>query len=143
MAPVVVTTYSGYRIAKYNRGLPFNRVSQAEKVFDVSGSLDAQLSVEHDATDPGVRQLIDGTLIIRGDKVPSWNVGGVGIVVHLFAVHHVDSIEIILPRLAIFRLRPLHQKTITIIRCHSSTSAAEGLVGTYTPHDFFMATSTS
>ncbi|EYC38733.1 hypothetical protein Y032_0699g1627 [Ancylostoma ceylanicum] len=51
-----------------------------------------------------VRQLNDGTLIIRGEKFPSRNVGGVGFVVHPSVVHLVDSHEILSPRLAILRL---------------------------------------
>ncbi|VDM85695.1 unnamed protein product, partial [Strongylus vulgaris] len=46
------------------------------------------------------RQLSDGTLIIRGKKVQSRNVGGVGLVVHPSVVHLVNSHEILLPRLA-------------------------------------------
>ncbi|KAK6737065.1 hypothetical protein RB195_019642 [Necator americanus] len=48
-----------------------------------------------------VRQMNDGTLVIRGENVPSRNVGGVGFVVHLSVVHLVDSHEILSPRLAI------------------------------------------
>ena len=44
-----------------------------------------------------VRQMSDGTLIIRGEKVPSRNVGGVGFVVHPSIVHLVDSHEILSP----------------------------------------------
>ncbi len=72
-----------------------------------------------------VRQLSDGTLVIRGEKVPSRNVGGVGFVVHPTIVHLVDSHEILSPRLAILRLHPPHQKTISIINCYSPTSAAD------------------
>ncbi|VDM76841.1 unnamed protein product [Strongylus vulgaris] len=75
-------------------------------------------------TKTDVRQLSDGTLIIRGEKVPSRNLGRVRFVVHPFVVHLVDSHEILSPRLAILRLSPLHQKTITIINCYSPTSAA-------------------
>ncbi|KAK6755337.1 hypothetical protein RB195_013983 [Necator americanus] len=38
-----------------------------------------------------VRQMNDGTLVIRGEKVPSRNVGGAGFVVHPSVVHLVDS----------------------------------------------------
>ncbi|KAK6760861.1 hypothetical protein RB195_022072 [Necator americanus] len=72
-----------------------------------------------------VRQMNDGTLVIRGEKVPSRNVGGVGFVVHPSVVHLVDSHEILSPRLAILRLRPLRQKSISIINCYSPTSAAD------------------
>ncbi|KAK6737606.1 hypothetical protein RB195_019984 [Necator americanus] len=51
-----------------------------------------------------VREMNDGTLVIRGEKVPSRNVGGVGFVVHPSVVHLVGSYEILSPRLAIFRL---------------------------------------
>ena len=73
----------------------------------------------------GVRQLNGGTLVIRGEKVPSRNVGGVGFVVHPSVVHLVDSYEILSPRLAILRLHPLRHKPITIINCYSPTSAAD------------------
>ncbi|KAK6760842.1 hypothetical protein RB195_022056 [Necator americanus] len=72
-----------------------------------------------------IRQMNDGTLVIRGEKVPSRNVGGVGFVVHPYVVHLVDSHEILSPRLAILRLRPLRQKPISIINCYSPTSAAD------------------
>ncbi|KAK6747521.1 hypothetical protein RB195_000616 [Necator americanus] len=72
-----------------------------------------------------VRQMNDGTLVIRGEKVPSRNVGGVGFVVHPSVVHLVDSHQILSPRLAILRLRPLRQKSISIINCYSPTSAAD------------------
>ncbi|KAK6753808.1 hypothetical protein RB195_013036 [Necator americanus] len=72
-----------------------------------------------------IRQINDGTLVIRGEKVPSRNVGGVGFVVHPSVVHLVDSHEILSPRLAILRLRPLRQKSISIINCYSPTSAAD------------------
>ncbi|KAK6763905.1 hypothetical protein RB195_024296 [Necator americanus] len=45
----------------------------------------------------------DGTLVIRGEKVPSRNS----------------------PRLAILRLRPLRKKPISIINCYSPTSVAD------------------
>ncbi|KAK6725965.1 hypothetical protein RB195_004342 [Necator americanus] len=67
----------------------------------------------------------DGTLVIRGENVPSRNVGGVGFVVHPSVVHLVDSHEILSPRLVIPRLRPLPQKPISIINCYSPTSAAD------------------
>ncbi|VDM80219.1 unnamed protein product [Strongylus vulgaris] len=57
-----------------------------------------------------VSQVSDGTLINRGEKVPSRNVGGVRFVVHPSVVHLFDSHEILSPRLAILRLRPLHRK---------------------------------
>ncbi|KAE9416912.1 hypothetical protein Angca_000001, partial [Angiostrongylus cantonensis] len=40
-------------------------------------------------------QLNNGTFVIRGEKVPSRNVGGVGFVVHPSIVHLVDSYEIL------------------------------------------------
>ncbi|KAK6758081.1 hypothetical protein RB195_015725 [Necator americanus] len=60
-----------------------------------------------------VRQMNDGTLIIRGEKVPSRNVGGVGFVVHPPVVHLIDSHKILSPRLAILRL-PLCAKNPSI-----------------------------
>ncbi|KAK6742497.1 hypothetical protein RB195_010016 [Necator americanus] len=68
-----------------------------------------------------VRQMNDGTLSIRGEKVPSRNVGGVGFVMHPPAVHLVDSHEILSPRMAILRLRPLRQKPVSSINCYSPT----------------------
>ncbi|KAK6728855.1 hypothetical protein RB195_006117 [Necator americanus] len=50
---------------------------------------------------------------------------GVGFVVHPSVVHLVDSHEILSPRLAILRPRPLRQKSISIINCYSPTSAAD------------------
>ncbi|KAK6749787.1 hypothetical protein RB195_002036 [Necator americanus] len=67
----------------------------------------------------------ESTLVIRGEKVPSRNVGGVGFVVHPSVVHLVDSHEILSPRLAILRLRPLRQKSTSIINCYSPTSAVD------------------
>ncbi|KAK6757735.1 hypothetical protein RB195_015509 [Necator americanus] len=67
----------------------------------------------------------DDTLVIRGEKVPSRNVGGVGFVMHPSVVHLIDSHEILSPRLAILRLRPLRQEPISIINCYSPTSAAD------------------
>ncbi|KAK6762648.1 hypothetical protein RB195_023390 [Necator americanus] len=72
-----------------------------------------------------VRQMNNGTPGIRGEKVPSRNVGGVGFVVHPSVVHLADSHEILSPRLAILRLRPLRQKLISIINCYSPASAAD------------------
>ncbi|KAK6763211.1 hypothetical protein RB195_023793 [Necator americanus] len=66
-----------------------------------------------------------GTLVIRGEKVTSRNVSGVGFAVHPFVVHLVDSHEILSPRLAILRLRRLRQKPISINNCYSPTSAAD------------------
>ncbi|KAK6741002.1 hypothetical protein RB195_009073 [Necator americanus] len=70
-----------------------------------------------------VRQMNDSTLVNRREKVSSRNVGGVGFVVHPTVVHLVDSHEILSPRLAILRLRPLRQKSISIINYCSPTSA--------------------
>ncbi|KAK6762017.1 hypothetical protein RB195_022927 [Necator americanus] len=72
-----------------------------------------------------VRKVNDGTLVIHGEKVPSRNVGGNGLVVHLSVVHLVDSHEILSPRLANPRLCPLRPKPINIINCYSPTSAAD------------------
>ncbi|KAK6765161.1 hypothetical protein RB195_025197 [Necator americanus] len=72
-----------------------------------------------------VRQMNDGTLVIREEKVPSRDVSGVGFVVHPSVVHLVDSHQILSPRLAILRLLPLRQKSISIINCYSPTSAAD------------------
>ncbi|KAK6726469.1 hypothetical protein RB195_004661 [Necator americanus] len=72
-----------------------------------------------------VMQMNIGALVIRGEKLPSRNVGGVGFVVHPSVVHLIDSHEILSPRLAILRLRPLRQKPISIINCYSPTSAAD------------------
>ncbi|KAK6740094.1 hypothetical protein RB195_008519 [Necator americanus] len=67
-----------------------------------------------------------GTLVIRGEKVPPQNVGGVGFVVHPSVVHLFDSHEILSPCLDILHHRPLRQKPISIINCYSSTSVADG-----------------
>ncbi|KAK6730630.1 hypothetical protein RB195_007227 [Necator americanus] len=52
-----------------------------------------------------VRQMNDATLVIRGEQDQSRN--------------------ILSPRLAILRLRPLRRKSISIINCYSPTSAAD------------------
>ncbi|KAK6751444.1 hypothetical protein RB195_003064 [Necator americanus] len=64
-----------------------------------------------------VRQINDGTLVIRGEKVLSRNVGGFGFVLHSFVVHLVDSHKILSPCLAIPCLRSLRQKSISIVNC--------------------------
>ena len=56
-----------------------------------------------------VRQMEDGTLIIRGGKLLGRNVGGVGFVVHPSIVHLVDSHEILSPRLP-FSASALHAR---------------------------------
>ncbi|KAK6755319.1 hypothetical protein RB195_013972 [Necator americanus] len=66
----------------------------------------------------------DGTLVVRGEKVPSRNVGDVGFAVHSSVVHLVDSHEILSPRLAI-PLRTLRQKPISINNCYSPASVAD------------------
>ncbi|KAE9413757.1 hypothetical protein Angca_001348, partial [Angiostrongylus cantonensis] len=71
------------------------------------------------------RQLNNGTFVIRGEKVPSRNVGRVGFVVHPSIVYLVDSYEILSPRIAVLRLQISHHKKITIINCYSPTDAAE------------------
>ncbi|KAK6747822.1 hypothetical protein RB195_000796 [Necator americanus] len=72
-----------------------------------------------------VRQMNDGSVVIRVEKVPSRNVGDVDFVVHPSVVHLVDPHKILSPRLAILCLRPLRQKSISIINCYSPTSAAD------------------
>ncbi|KAK6767047.1 hypothetical protein RB195_026533 [Necator americanus] len=72
-----------------------------------------------------VRQINDRTLVIRGEKIPSRNLGGVGFVVHPSVIHPVDPHEILSPCLVILRLRPLRQKSTSIINCYSPTSAAD------------------
>ncbi|VDL77871.1 unnamed protein product [Nippostrongylus brasiliensis] len=76
-----------------------------------------------------IRQHNDGILVIRGEKIPSRNVGGVGFLffgfVHPTVVHLVDAHEILSPRPAILRLHPLHHKTISIINCYSPHVAAD------------------
>ncbi|KAK6742890.1 hypothetical protein RB195_010264 [Necator americanus] len=66
----------------------------------------------------------DGTLVIRGEEVPSQNIGGVGLVVHPSVIHLFDSHEFLSPHLVILRLRALRQKPISV-NCYSPTSAAE------------------
>ncbi|VDM78014.1 unnamed protein product [Strongylus vulgaris] len=93
-----------------------SNVSHAEKEFDVFGSLDALLRVGH-ARSPIV------CLIKPLDAIKErWRRG---YVLHPSFVHLVDSHETLSPRLAILRLRSLHQKAITIINCYSPTSAAD------------------
>ncbi|KAK6754737.1 hypothetical protein RB195_013616 [Necator americanus] len=65
------------------------------------------------------------TLVIRGEQVPSRNVGGVGSVVHPSVVHLVDSQKILSPHLAILRLCPLRQKPLNITSCYSATDEYE------------------
>ncbi|VDM52640.1 unnamed protein product [Angiostrongylus costaricensis] len=72
-----------------------------------------------------IRQLNNGILVIRGEKVPSRNVGGVGFVVHPSIVHLVDSYVILSPRIAVLRLQLSHHKKITIINCYSPIDAAD------------------
>ncbi|KAK6763670.1 hypothetical protein RB195_024119 [Necator americanus] len=67
------------------------------------------------------------------ENFPSRNVGGFGFVVHPSVVHLVDSYEILLPHLVILCLRPLHQKSVSIINCYSPTSA----VGESELHAFY------
>ncbi|VDL80293.1 unnamed protein product [Nippostrongylus brasiliensis] len=67
----------------------------------------------------------DETLVIRGEKTPSRNVGGVGFIVHPSVFHIVDSPEIPSPRLAILLRHPPLQKTISIITRYSQHAAAE------------------
>ncbi|KAK6750163.1 hypothetical protein RB195_002264 [Necator americanus] len=50
-----------------------------------------------------VRVMNDGTLVIRGEKVPPQNVAGVGFFVHPSVVHLVDSHEMLSPRPAFLR----------------------------------------
>lgn len=64
-----------------------------------------------------VRQVRGRTLVIRREKVPLRNAGGVGFVVHPSVADLVDPFEILSPRLSILRLRP-H----SIISCYSPTS---------------------
>ena len=72
-----------------------------------------------------IRQLEDGTLVIRGEKFPLRNVGGVGFVVHPYISHLVSSYEILSPRLAILRLQLPRQKKVSIINCYSPTCTAD------------------
>ncbi|VDM54672.1 unnamed protein product [Angiostrongylus costaricensis] len=72
-----------------------------------------------------IRQLNNGTLVIRGEKVPSRNVCGIGFIVHPTIVHLVDSYVILSPRIAVLRLQLSHHKKITIINRYSPTDAAD------------------
>ncbi|KAK6737255.1 hypothetical protein RB195_019756 [Necator americanus] len=71
-----------------------------------------------------VRQMNDGSLVIRGEMALPRNVGSGGSVVHPSVVHLVDSHDPV-PCLTILRLRPLRQKPISIINCYSPTSAVD------------------
>ncbi|XGW34714.1 hypothetical protein V3C99_018599 [Haemonchus contortus] len=62
---------------------------------------------------------------IRGEKLSSRNVGGVGFVEHPSVVHLVDSHKVLSPRFAILRLRHMHLKTISIVNCYSTNSTAD------------------
>ncbi|VDO63648.1 unnamed protein product [Haemonchus placei] len=57
-----------------------------------------------------VRRMNDGTVIIRGGKLPSRNVGGVDFALHSSVVHLVDSHKVLSPRFAILCLRHTHLK---------------------------------
>ncbi|KAK6745255.1 hypothetical protein RB195_011773 [Necator americanus] len=72
-----------------------------------------------------VRQMNDGTLVVRGEKAPSRNVGGVGFVVHPSVVHGDDFHEILSPPLVILRLRPLRQNPLSIINCSPTSAESE------------------
>ncbi|VDM61621.1 unnamed protein product [Angiostrongylus costaricensis] len=48
-----------------------------------------------------IRQLNNGTIVIRGEKIPSRNIGGEGFVVHPSIAHLVDSHEILSLRIAV------------------------------------------
>ncbi|VDM53568.1 unnamed protein product [Angiostrongylus costaricensis] len=72
-----------------------------------------------------MRELNNGTLMIRGGKVSSRNVGGVGFVVHPSIVHLVDSYVILFPRIAVLRLQLSHHKKITIFNCYSPIDSAD------------------
>ncbi|VDO86719.1 unnamed protein product [Heligmosomoides polygyrus] len=72
-----------------------------------------------------VRLLKNGTLVTRGEQVPSRNVGDVGFIVHPSGPPHVDSHEILSARLAVLRIQLAHQKNMSIINCYSPTSAAD------------------
>ncbi|KAK6730284.1 hypothetical protein RB195_007007 [Necator americanus] len=71
------------------------------------------------------RQMNDGTLVIREERVSLRSVEGVGFVVHLSVVHLLDSHEVLSPHLVILRLRPLRQTPVSIIKCYSPTSSAD------------------
>ncbi|VDM53900.1 unnamed protein product [Angiostrongylus costaricensis] len=73
-----------------------------------------------------IRRVNNETFVIRGEKVPSRNVSGVGFVVHPSIVHFVDSYGILSPRIAVLRLQLSHHEKITIIICYSPTDAADG-----------------
>ncbi|KAE9413594.1 hypothetical protein Angca_000407, partial [Angiostrongylus cantonensis] len=72
-----------------------------------------------------IRQLNKGTFVIRGEKVLSRNVGGVGFVVHPSIAHLVDSHEILSPQIAVLRLQLSHHKKITVINSYSPTDAVD------------------
>ncbi|VDL75515.1 unnamed protein product [Nippostrongylus brasiliensis] len=63
-----------------------------------------------------IRKHNDGTVVMRGEKIPSRNVGGVGFIVLPIVVHLVDSHEILSARLTILHLRPPHHMQHLMIR---------------------------
>ncbi|KAE9415483.1 hypothetical protein Angca_001775, partial [Angiostrongylus cantonensis] len=62
-----------------------------------------------------IRQLNNGTFVIRGKKVPSRNVDDVGFIVHPSNVHLVDSCEILPLRIAVLRLQLSHHKKAALL----------------------------
>uniref|UniRef100_A0A0K0CVW6 Nuclear shuttle protein n=1 Tax=Angiostrongylus cantonensis TaxID=6313 RepID=A0A0K0CVW6_ANGCA len=72
-----------------------------------------------------IRQLNNGSFVIRGEEVPSRNVGGVGFVVHPSIAHFVDSYEIFSHCITVLCLQVSHHKKITIINCYSPTDAVD------------------
>ncbi|KAK6758180.1 hypothetical protein RB195_015787 [Necator americanus] len=69
-----------------------------------------------------VGQMNNGTLVVREEKVPSQNVGSVGFVVHPSVIHLIDTHEILSLHLTILRLRPLREKSISIINYYPPKS---------------------
>ncbi|KAK6751175.1 hypothetical protein RB195_002880 [Necator americanus] len=77
------------------------------------------------STDADLHALLGAAERIKFHVIALHGPSGVGFVVHPSVVHLVDSHEILSPRLAILRLRPLRQKSISIINSYSPTSAAD------------------
>ncbi|XGW28727.1 hypothetical protein V3C99_008484, partial [Haemonchus contortus] len=72
-----------------------------------------------------VRRMSDGTLIVHGRKLLSWNVVGVDFVVHPSVVHLIDFREVLSPHFVILRLRHKRLKPIFMVSCYSPHCTAD------------------
>uniref|UniRef100_A0A7I4YMV7 Vesicle-fusing ATPase n=1 Tax=Haemonchus contortus TaxID=6289 RepID=A0A7I4YMV7_HAECO len=72
-----------------------------------------------------VRRTNDGTLIVHGRKLLSWNVSSGDFVAHPSIVHLVDFRELLPARFVILRLRHRRLKPIFIVSCYSPRCTAD------------------